>query len=405
MKGIVAIMPLGDEGLSAILSGEYTVYDHRPPSWDNIAAVLVDIDNARDEGLRLMEEAKEMDAFSAFPILALAHSLPGEEEAAYVAQGFFDVIQLPCPGSLLLRRIANAIRAADSITFHEMERMLKQLPSNIFLKDTQCRYVFSTQYWHHLKGCDDPSFTIRGKTDLEIRKDKNNALKAMEADKAILRTGKGVNYVIEENDDGMHEFLELIKRPVYDRNGKISGIIALINNVTEQHLLKMELEKRSQIDPLTELLNKRTTENHIRMMLTPQGRDWVHGAMLMLDVDNFKNVNDTFGHAVGDRVLVEIARIIRKNFRVMDVTGRIGGDEFMVFLRDVKERETVCGSVRRFQEQIRAAFEHMGGVSLSVGIALYPEHGETFEALYEAADQALYQVKNTQKGVYQVYGR
>ena len=403
MKGIVAILPRGDEALISALSESYTVYDRLPDALDRIAAVLVDLDHGKEAGLRLAKRIEERASFSGIPILGLTYGLPREEDAACVEAGIFDIIQLPCPRALLLKRISNAVRACDSITFHEMERMLKQLPSNIFLKDAEGRYVFSTQYWHHLDRPDDPDWTIRGKTDMEIRKDKKNAQKAMEADREILRTGKGTNYIIEERADGAVEYLELIKRPVYDQNGRISGIIALINNVTEQQMLKLELEKRTQIDTLTELLNKRATENHIRMMLDQRGKGWSQGALMMIDVDNFKGVNDSLGHAVGDRVLVEIARIIRTNFRVMDVTGRIGGDEFMVFLRDIADEEAVCGSARRFQEQIHAAFQDMGGVSISLGISLCPGHGTTFEELYEAADKALYQVKKREKGTFQVF--
>ncbi|MBR5109205.1 MAG: diguanylate cyclase [Clostridia bacterium] len=414
MKDILLIMPQGEllETLSSLLSSEYRLlcFDRLPDGGNalddpNLAAVLVDLAHEKERGLAIAKKMMGYSAFLKHPILGLTASLPGEEEAALVENGFFDIIPLPCPKSLLLKRIQSAIRASDSITFHEVERMLKQLPSNIFLKDTEGRYVFSTQYWHHLYHADDTNWSIRGKTDMEIRKDKENAKKAMEADRKILQTGNGTSYIIEEKQDGMDEFLELIKRPVYDADGKISGIIALINNVTEQHLLKQELEKRTQIDPLTELLNKPTTEEHIRMMLKTAGKDWKNGALMMLDVDNFKNVNDSHGHAVGDHVLARIARIIHSNFRVMDVTGRIGGDEFMVFLRNIKETEAVCNSARRIQQQVRAAFPELpGGISISIGIALYPAHGVTFEELYRAADAALYEVKNRCKGNFHVYG-
>ena len=415
MKDILLIMPQGEalNALRSLLSSDYHLlcFDQLSNSrnaLDNpdLAAVLVDLAYEKERALSVVKEIKQRSAILKYPILGLTASLPQEEEAALVKNGFFDIIQLPCPKALLLKRLRNAIRAMDSITFHEMEGMLKQLPSNIFLKDAEGRYVFSTQYWHHLYNADDPNWSIRGKTDLEIRKDKQNAKKAMQADREILRTGKGTNYIIEEKEDGSDEFLELIKRPVYDKTGKITGIIALINNVTEQHLLKLELEKRSQIDPLTELLNKRTTEEHIRMMLDTSGKDWECGALMMMDVDDFKKVNDSHGHAVGDHVLTEIARIIRSSFRVMDVTGRIGGDEFMVFLRDVADAEKVFQSARGIQEQVRAAFPELpGGISISIGIALYPAHGATFEELYRAADHALYQVKKHCKGDCQVYGQ
>ena len=413
MKTILLLIPQGEtrDLIASQLSADYQVVcrDQCPPEGDaadlsDIAAVLVDLEHAGDQGLKLAERLKDQSPFSAVSFLGLTSGLPREQDAECIRHGFFDVISLPCPRELLLKKVSNALLVSDSIAFDEMEKMLKQLPSNIFLKDAECRYVFATQYWHHLNHADDPNWTIRGKTDLEIRKDKQNALKAMEADREILRTGKGTNYIIEEKQDGVDEFLELIKRPVYDKNGKISGIIALINNVTEQQLLKMELEKRTQLDALTELLNKRSTENHIRMMLEPSEKDWHCGALMMIDVDNFKRINDSLGHAAGDRVLVEIARIIRTNFRVMDVTGRIGGDEFMVFLRDIADAGAALHSAQRVQAQVAAAFRELeGSVSLSIGISLYPQHGTTFEALYQAADQALYDVKNHGKGAYRVY--
>lgn len=82
-----------------------------------------------------------------------------------------------------------------------IEHILKDLPSNIFFKDTECRYVFCTQYWRHLKTDETDDWTIRGKTDLEVRVDKENARKAYEEDKKILKTGQGTEYVIEVNQD------------------------------------------------------------------------------------------------------------------------------------------------------------------------------------------------------------
>ena len=93
------------------------------------------------------------------------------------------------------KRIANAIRAKDSLSLNQLEKMLKQLPSCIFLKDTEGRYVFSTQIWHHLDTEGDPNWTIRGKTDLEIRKDKDNADKALYQVKTC---GRGAYRVYEE---------------------------------------------------------------------------------------------------------------------------------------------------------------------------------------------------------------
>ena len=157
--------------------------------------------------------------------------------------GASDLISPPCPWELLSKRIYNAIRAKDSATFYEIEGMLQKLPCNIFLKDAEGRYVFSTQYWRHLEKRSDPNWTIRGKTDMEVRKDKENAKRAYESDRKILATGQGAHYVIEENEDGIQEFLEIVKEPVFDAEGEINGIIALITDVTEREQLKRGIKK------------------------------------------------------------------------------------------------------------------------------------------------------------------
>ena len=211
-----------------------------------IAAVLVELGLARKSGFIFSNYIQDYSSLSAIPIIAISDSYPEDGDMDCIEHGFFDLICEESPEQLVYQRIRNAIRAKDSMSLTEVEKMLRELPSCIFLKDAEGRYVFSTQYWHHLDTGNDPNWTIRGKTDLEIRRDKENAKKAMEADRRILETGKGTDYIIKENEDGVTEYLQLIKRPVFDDNGRTKGIIALINDVTENQLLKQELEKHAK---------------------------------------------------------------------------------------------------------------------------------------------------------------
>ena len=214
----------------------------------DIAAVLVELDLARKDDFVAVDQMMEYPSFFSIPMIAITSAPPVEKDADCLEHGFFDLIATGTPQSLACRRIGNAIRAQDSLSLSEVERMLKELPACIFLKDTEGKYVFSTQYWNHLDTQGDPNWTIRGKTDFDIRKDKENAKKAMEADRRIIETGEGAEYVIEECQDGVRDFLQLIKRPVHNENGEVIGIIALINNITDYQLMKMELEKRAKTD-------------------------------------------------------------------------------------------------------------------------------------------------------------
>ncbi|MBQ6342362.1 MAG: diguanylate cyclase [Anaerolineaceae bacterium] len=412
MQGIllIASRPTIKETFTAMLSPKFRVFcaeseaegqDILLNNYRAIAAVLIELNLARKSGFTFADHMVQSTRFSLIPMIAISDELPVPEDMDCMEHGFFDLITAYAPEPLVYKRIGNAIRAKDSLSLSELERMLKELPSCIFLKDDEGKYVFSTQYWNHLDRPDDPEWTIRGKTDLEIRKDQKNARLAMEADKKILATGKGTDYIIEENIDGVQEFLQLIKRPVFDENGRISGIIALINNVTDHQLLKMELERRARTDTLTGLLNKSATQELVDMMLSGHQKENSLYALLILDIDFFKQVNDTFGHAEGDRVLAEIGRIINNNCRGQDVAGRIGGDEFMIFMRDISSPDNAAALAERLQNEVRSAFSEdklKGRISFSIGISLYPENGKTFQELYKAADHALYSVKKNGRG-------
>ena len=374
---------------------------------DEIAAVLVDLSLTSNSGYKIKGLMDKDMIFASVPVIAITDHPPVEEDLECLKNGYSELLSPPGIREIIVTRIKNAIRAKDSFTYTEMQKMLKQLPSNIYLKDNKGRYVFCTQYWHHLHQAGEKHWTIRGKTDVDIRKDKQNALKAMETDQVMLRTGEGTDYIIEENDDGIQEFLELIKRPVIDEDGKITGIIALINDVTEKQLLKMELEKRSKTDQLTGLLNKAAVEDLIDMLLTNyyHDEDDKKCALLMIDADHFKHVNDSFGHIAGDRVLATIGRIINNTFKGSDVAGRVGGDEFMVFLRDIDFVKSVEFLAKKLQNEVINAFsgDLDKCVSLSIGIAMYPDHGKRFPELYYAADKALYYVKEHGRNNYHIF--
>lgn len=125
----------------------------------------------------------------------------------------------------------------------------------------------------------------------------------------------------------------------------------------------------------------------------------------MVDVDEFKEVNDKFGHAAGDRVLKAIGEILHYSFKGMDITGRIGGDEFMVYLRDIKP-DTAISLAAKISDRARHLFQGEPlerHISISIGISEFPEHGKNFEDLYRAADMALYFVKEHGRDFYKMY--
>ncbi|MCR5404017.1 MAG: hypothetical protein K6E91_09415 [Butyrivibrio sp.] len=174
-----------------------------------MSVVIIYIRLARKSGYRFVKMVCEDPRNASIPIIAVSPSEPTTEDLICFEYGISDFITPPCPWELLSQRIFNAIRAKDSATFYEIENMLKKLPCNIFLKDAEGKYVFSTQYWDHFDRSSDPNWTIRGKTDIEVRKNKENAKKAHESDLSILATGRGRATLLRKRRTENRSFMSL----------------------------------------------------------------------------------------------------------------------------------------------------------------------------------------------------
>ena len=360
-----------------------------------LSAAIIDIEMAEDGGCALLKEIAEDAGLISVPVLIAGMRPLSDEDAVCFDAGAIDYLSWPYQRSLVKKRIENAIMIKRSTTYYEIESMLRELPSNIFLKDAEGRYVFSTHYWHHLDQGDDPNWTIRGKTDLEIRKDRENAIKAMEADREILRTGKGTTYVIEINADGMQEFMQLIKRPVFDDDGNVTGIIALINDVTEHELLKRELEKRARTDELTGLNNRRSFDECIVEL--PR-RDDFPIAVIAADCDGLKRVNDTYGHLVGDEYIRMSALVFKSALPEDAQTFRTGGDEFVALVPRTTREE--ANEIMRDMHAKAAMFKlHEGSVSISIGMAVIEHADENPLDAVAHADRSMYEAKRNRNAI------
>lgn len=163
-----------------------------------------------------------------------------------------------------------------------------------------------------------------------------------------------------------------------------------------------ELQKLVEIDGLTTVYNKVATERYIREYIEADVENR-QGVLFIIDVDNFKKINDTKGHVFGDEVLKALGSGLKTEFKVTDILGRIGGDEFVVFLKDIESFESAKEEgerLVRFFRQLRPGEYVKYKVSASIGGAVFPEDAVTYEALYRAADKALYKAKKRGKDQY-----
>ena len=184
---------------------------------------------------------------------------------------------------------------------------------------------------------------------------------------------------------------------VVDQDKRAVQTVGKIADIHRQKKNMQRLIRQADSDPLTGLLNRAAMERNISSFLAGEGLDGRH-ALLMLDFDNFKAVNDTLGHARGDQLLVSFANGVRRLFRSGDYLSRIGGDEYMLFIKNTGEDNVAQDKAEALREEMAGLSRKLGiPVSISVGIAIYARDGDTFEKLYRAADEALYRVKRSGK--------
>jgi diguanylate cyclase (GGDEF)-like protein/PAS domain S-box-containing protein len=224
----------------------------------------------------------------------------------------------------------------------------------------------------------------------------------------VFRTGetvKGLSYkFIKKN--GNVGFGELSISAIKDETGKVIAFRGIARDVTERMRLERELNDMATHDFLTGLPNRMLLQDRLKVALAGSGRNGTKLAVIMLDMDRFKVVNDTFGHSLGDKVLRAAGERLVALVRKSDTVARVGGDEFLVLLPKVASLEDTIKVAQKILGAFRKPFvlnDHKIRITTSVGIAIYPEDGEDAEALMRNSDIAMYWVKEQGRDNYASY--
>ncbi|MFA5959468.1 MAG: diguanylate cyclase [Tatlockia sp.] len=192
--------------------------------------------------------------------------------------------------------------------------------------------------------------------------------------------------------------------PIKNSKGEIIGASTTAHDITEQKLFQEKLKHLAEHDALTGLINRAIFEDRMSQALSLAKREKCNMAVCFLDIDNFKLINDNYGHVVGDLLLREAAKRMQSCIRDIDTVGRFGGDEFALILSYIKEEKDVIKVAKKLIDRFSKSFvieEHHVTVSLSIGLSLYPRDGST--ELLEKADAAMYYVKRRGKNNFIFY--
>lgn len=357
--------------------------------YESIDSLIIDHPSDKSDIDRLFRYVDKHNSFMfTLPIIILTDRASMHDDDAFISDLVVGMIVEGEPRRTVLQRIRNTIKFCASTSFDDFSRMLRHLPSIIYVKDSAGRYIFCSQRWHHLR---KPDESVRGLTDFDIRKSKENARIARENDLKVLQSGKGMSYLIKESDDEGTEYLEVVKEPLRDEQGKVEGIIAIINNVTDSELLKEELREKSITDQLTGLFNRSYFEEVVGKM--KKGID-VPMTFVSADCDGLKTINDEFGHAAGDRYICMARDAIQGKLPEGSYLFRMGGDEFLAIVPRMDE-EDANALVASIIENVKNFKTDRFQLRLSVGSYTVSRVEESIERAVNRSDKAMYRMKKS----------
>lgn len=308
------------------------------------------------------------------------------------------------------RGVAAIIHAVDdrsdteqslAVAQRRFEAILDSLPLPIFVKDSDYRFIFTNSSFARLTGI---SGEVIGKTDYDlVLKEEADVFRAI--DERVLR-----DRIENENEETItdasgQERRVLTHKAVFEDSAGRAILVGVIVDITDQKRAEARLQILVDRDHLTGLANRSFLEEVARLALIRAQEQSGKLAVLSLDLDGFKRINDHFGHPAGDIVLKTVADRLVEQVRASDVVARVGGDEFIVLLPNVSGPEAVADVARRLLAATARGIvlpdDGRGAeatISTSIGIALYPAHSDNFEGLTLAADRAMYVVKGRGKG-------
>ncbi|AOR24937.2 GGDEF domain-containing protein [Clostridium taeniosporum] len=204
--------------------------------------------------------------------------------------------------------------------------------------------------------------------------------------------------------DGSFKWFRIQATVLFEEKEPIKAIGNIVNIDKEKRETEA-LKLKAKLDPLTKVYNKVVTKSLIKQYISTSGKEKCH-CLMIIDIDNFKAVNDNLGHMFGDSVLSEVSSSIKKVFKESDIIGRIGGDEFVIFIKNINSYELISEKANELCESFKKIYTGENNnfiISCSIGISMYPTHGITYDELFKKADMALYSSKNNGKNKFEFY--
>lgn len=286
----------------------------------------------------------------------------------------------------------------------EFRALAEQTPDTIARYDHECVRLYANPSLAHAMGQNVEELLGKKPTAYFASA---QALAYEEKIKEVIATGvQGVIEYTWPDATGRTQTSQIRIVPETTQEGVIRSVLATGRDITERKLFEKQIEFLAHHDALTGLPNRTLAQDRMEQAIVYAKRHQTQAALIFIDLDGFKTINDTLGHSIGDAMLQSVALRLQKRIRESDTLSRQGGDEFLLILPEINDSE----DVRAIADKLIQAFEEPFGVhnqllsvSASIGISLYPEHGDDFNTLLKNSDVAMYKAKESGKNTYRFY--
>ena len=309
-------------------------------------------------------------------------------------------------------RMAAALRASQELVYLEQERShvtLGSIADAVISANSDRRITYMNSAAERLTLWSQEDAQQQSLADVLSMEPESQCRSVLERLESILAgeelSGPAAGVVLHRRDGSQVVIHERVA-PIRDSNGQAIGIVLVLRDITHERALAARLEYEATHDPLTGLTNRREFEILLNAAIEDQRARGTHCVLLYLDLDQFKVINDTCGHAAGDGLIRKVAWLINDQLRPCDVLARLGGDEFGALLRDIRWEEalTLADSIRRRIAELRFDWEgRIFAVNSSIGVAVIDNTLASVSDALSAADQACYLAKDSGRNRVQLY--
>lgn len=286
-----------------------------------------------------------------------------------------------------------------------LQALIDNIPDHIYFKDCKNQFVRVNKAKARFSGT-TPKDMI-GKTDFDLLLEEQ-AKEAFVDDKRVLKSQRPLIDKVQKITDkqGREYWFSITKLPRHNTKGKLVGTMGISRDITEHRRREKELAHMATHDTLTDLPNRALFNDRFFLALAQAERNRKQFSVMMLDLDNFKNVNDTLGHSGGDKILRAAGERLKNLLRKTDTIARMGGDEFLLLLPNTSDRKNATIIAQRILAIFQKPFlcnDQEVTTTVSIGIAIYPGDGESSDTLIKNADIAMYHAKQKGRDTYQYH--